>query len=194
MDSARVLQMPARRSGRWPQQMPYPDYPIERHVRSNGHDFQLAFAEEAAMWLHERFDDALLDASRDGLRILARHEQALKPPTDVLRALYPWQLEVGIPRVRYWAGDVGREPIMLVKVNVHRRHAQVIRKDLAGRTGRSVGVDHAYDRAEITATVRLAKLLGYAESVDIFTRGECEVRICLSEYAPLEPPDGPTAA
>lgn len=194
MDSARVLQMPERRSDRRPQQMPYPNYPIERHVRSNGHDFQLAFAEEAAMRLHERFDDALLDASRDGLRILARHEQALKPPTDVLRALYPWQLEVGSPRVRYRASDVGREPVMRVKVNVPRRHVQAICKDLAGRTGRPVNVDQAYDRAEITATVRLARLLGYAEYVDIITRGECEVRICLSEYAPLEPPDGPAAA
>jgi Elongation factor G C-terminus len=196
VNSFRLIQnhAPMDHAARWPEQMAYPDYPIERQVRSNAHDFQLAFAEEAATRLHERFDDALLEASRTGLRILARHEQALKPPTDAVKALYPWQLEVGIPRVRCWEGDVTREPIMFVRVKVPRRYAEVIRKDLAERTSRPVGYEHAYDKTEVTATARLAQLLGYAESLDTFTRGTCDVRISLSEYAPIEPPSGPDAA
>ena len=189
--------LPPQRNRSQPQRMPYPDYPVARRIRSNAHDFQLAFSEEAATRLHDRFDDALLEASRTGLLVLARNEQALKPPTDAIRALYPWQLEVGAAQVRYLegetAGEVTHEPVMRVTVSAPRRHGQAIREDIAARTDRQVSLDYAYDRILVTANVRLARLLGYAEFLDSFAGGDYELRIGLSEYAPIEPPD-PAAA
>lgn len=206
------LAMQRQRQRHVPSRMAYPDYPIERYIRSNVHDFQLAFAEEAAAQLHDRYDDALLEAGRDGLLILARNEQALKAPTDAIGALHPWQLQVGVARVRYReVGDaedgeaangrttIGRdvtlsEPVMRVTVSVPRHQAQAILDDLAGRTDRQVSLNYAQDRAVIVASVRLARMLGYADLLEELTRGECSVQIHLSEYAPVESPDGPAAA
>src|SRR5688500_12472353 len=69
MSSAEVLSLRQPHPSRRPQPLPYPNYPIERRIRSNAHDFQLAFAEEAATRAHQRFDDALLAPGRDGLLI-----------------------------------------------------------------------------------------------------------------------------
>lgn len=222
VNSLKIVPLARQRDRHVPSRMAYPDYPIERYIRSNVHDFQLAFAEEAAAQLHDRYDDALLEASRDGLLILARNEQALKSPTAAIGALYPWQLQVGVARVRYREGDDveageaanGRttidrgvtlrgvtfrdvtlsEPVMRVTVSVPRQQAQAILDDLAGRTDRQVSLNYAYDRAVIVARVRLARMLGYADLLEELTRGECSVQIHLSEYAPVESPDGPAAA
>ena len=172
--------------------MRYPDYPIERWIRSNAHDFQLAFAEEAATRVHERFDDALIEPGRTGLLILGRNEQALKAPTDAVRALYPWKLEVGMACVRYQEDGVTREPVMLLTVNVPRFQAQAVGEDVAGRTDQPVSLEFAYDRAMITAKVRLSRLLGYAQSLESFTHGQGETRIWLSGWVPV--PEGPAAA
>lgn len=221
VNSLKIVPLARQRDRHAPSRMAYPDYPIERYIRSNVHDFQLAFAEEAAAQLNVRYDDALLEASRDGLLIRARNEQALKSPTEAIGALYPWQLQVGVARVRYREGGdvdgeaangrtmIGRgvtfgdvtfhginlsEPVMRVTVSVPRRQAQAILDDLAGRTDRQVSLNYAYDRAVIVASVRLARMLGYADLLDELTRGECSVEIHLSGYAPVESPDGPAAA
>jgi hypothetical protein len=194
MSSARVLSIAQPEARPRPQPLPYPDFPIERRIRSNAYDFQLSFAEEAATRIHQRFDDALLAPARSGLLILGRHESALKLPTDALMALYPWKLEVGMACVRYQEGEVTREPVMLVTANVPRFNAQAVRDDLASRTDEAVGLEYAYDRAILTAKVRLAKLLGYPQSLESSTRGAGKVNIWLSEWAPVRPPDGPAAA
>jgi hypothetical protein len=194
MNSAQVLSIGQPRTSRRPQSIPYPDFPIERRIRSNTHDFQLPFAEEAATRAHQRFDDALLVPDRFGLLVLGRHEQALKAPTDVIRALYPWKLEVGMACVRYQDGDVTREPVMLVTVDVSRFHAQAVCEDLADRTTAPVSREFAYDRAVVSAKVRLANLLGYADSLENLTRGEAVANIWLSEWVPVSPPEGPASA
>lgn len=192
MASARVLSLGQTPAGRRREQpLPYPDFPIERRIRSNAYDFQLVFAEEAAMRAHQRFDDALLAPGRDGLLILGRHEQALTAPTEALMALYPWKLEVGMPCVRYKEGEVTLEPVMLVTASVPRFNAQAVHDDLASRTDQPVDLEYAYDRALLTAKARLARLLGYAQSLERFTRGAGEARIWLSEWAPVQPPEGP---
>ena len=192
MNSARVLPISQPRAERRHLPLPYPDYPIERRIRSHVHDFQLAFAEEAATRVHDRFDDALLAPARAGLLILGRNEQALEEPTGAIRALYPWKLEVGMARVRYRDGDIACEPVMRVTVNVPRFQAEAVREDLASRTEQPVTVDFAYDRAVVTTKVPLAKLLGYAKSLESFSRGQAEAKIWLSEWAPVVEPDGPT--
>jgi hypothetical protein len=194
MCSARVLGIAQPGAGLRTQPLLCPDFPIERRIRSHAYDFQLAFAEEAATRIHQRFDDALLAPGRGGLLILGRHEQALKPPTDALMALYPWKLEVGMACVRYQEGEVIREPVMLVTVNVPRFNAPAVRDDLASRTDEPVSVEYAYDRAIMTAKAKLAKLLGYPQSLECFTRGAGEVGMSLSGWAPVLPPDGPFAA
>jgi predicted membrane GTPase involved in stress response len=191
MCSAQVLNLAQPASRRRAQPLPYPDFPIERRVRSNACDFQLLFAEEAATRVHQRFDDALLVPARDGLLILGRHEQALQAPLEMLIALYPWQLEIGMARVRYQAGEVVREPVMLVKADVPRFNAQAVHEDLASRTEEPVTLEYAYDRARITAKARLARLLGYAQSLERFTQGAGEARMWLSEWAPVTRPEGP---
>ena len=191
MNSARVLPIAQPHARRRPQPLPYPDYPIERRIRSHAHDFQLTFAEEAATRIHERYDDALLAPARAGLLILGRNEQALKEPTDAVRALYPWKLEVGAACVRYQEGAVTREPMMLVTVNVARFHAEAVRADLASRTEQPVTVDFAYDRAMVKAKVRLARLLGYAQSLEGLSRDQAEAKVWLSEWVPVAGGDGP---
>jgi len=191
MCSARVLQLGQPVGRRREQPLPYPDFPIERRVRSNAYDFQLVFAEEAATRAHQRFDDALLAPGRDGLLILGRHEQALKPPTDALIALYPWKLEVGMACVRYRNGEPTQEPVMLVIAEVPRFNAQAVQDDLASRTDEPVNLEYAYDRALLTTKARLARLLGYAQSLEQFTRGAGEVRMWLNGWAPVQPPEGP---
>ena len=194
MSSARVLSIARPEVRRRALPLAYPDYPIERRVRSNAHDFQLAFAQEAAARIDQPFDDALLAPGYAGLLVLGRHEQALKPPVDVLIALYPWKLEVGMARVRCQEGDVTREPVMRVTVNVPRFNAQAVREDLAGRTDEPVSLTFEYDRAVITTKARLARLLGYEQSLQDFTRGQAEASIRLSEWAQVPPPEGPSAA
>jgi hypothetical protein len=189
-----VLSIAQSDTGRRAQPLPYPDFPIERRIRSHAYDFQRSFAEEAATRIHQRFEEALLAPGRGGLLILGRHEPALKPPTDALMALYPWKLEIGMACVRYQEGELTREPVMLVRVNVPRFNAQAVRDDLASRTDEPASLEYAYDRAIVTAKVRLAKLLGYAQSLESFTRGAGEVRMSLSEWAPVLSPDGPAAA
>jgi hypothetical protein len=194
--SARVLPLGQPVGRRREQPLPYPDFPIERRIRSNAYDFQLVFAEEAATRAHQRFDDALLAPGRDGLLILGRHEPALKAPTDLLIALYPWKLEVGMARVRYRKGAVTQEPVMLVKADVPRFNAQAVHDDLAGRTDEPVELAYAYDRALLTTKARLARLLGYAQALEQSTRGAGEVRMWLHGWAPVQPeePDDPAAA
>ncbi len=197
MCSARVLNLGHAVGRRLEQPLPYPDFPIERLIRSNAYDFQLVFAEEAATRAHQRFDDALLAPGRDGLLILGRHEQALKEPTEALMALYPWKLEVGMPCVRYREGEVRLEPVMLVTADVPRFNAPAVHDDLASRSDEPVALEYAYDRAHLTAKVRLARLLGYAQSLEQFTRGAGEARIWLSGWTPVRPlegPEGPAAA
>jgi hypothetical protein len=189
--SARVLQLGKTVGRRREQPLPYPDFPIERRIRSNAYDFQLVFAEEAATRAHQRFDDALLAPGRDGLLVLGRHEQALKAPTDALIALYPWKLEVGMARVRYKKGEVPQEPVMLVKADVPRFNAQAVHDDLAGRADEPVNLEYAYDRALLTTKARLARLLGYAQSLEQFTCAAGEVRMWLNGWAPVQPPEEP---
>ena len=191
MSSPRVLSL-AQAGGRPREQpLPYPDFPIARLIRSNAYDFQLVFAEEAATRAHQRFEDALLAPGRDGLLILGRHEQALRAPTDALQALYPWKLEVGMACVRYRTAEVTLEPVMLVTADVPRFNAQAVHDDLASRTDEPVSLAYAYDRALLTAKVRLARLLGYAQSLERFTRGAGAARIWLSGWAPVQPSQGP---
>jgi hypothetical protein len=194
MSSVRLVQLEQPAVRTLQPRMSYPDFPIARRIRSNAHDFQLAFGEEAATRAHERFEDAFLQPDRTGLLILGRHEQALSAPTAAIRALYPWKLEVGIPCIRYKEeGDLTLEPVMQVTVDLPRGNAQAVHLDLAGRADQPVNLEFAYDRATLRTRARLAALLGYALSLESFTGGDGKVSMWLSGWVPVVPegPEGP---
>ena len=69
------------------------DLPIQQLLRRNGTRFQFGFARQARELVPAR-DEFMLTASRDGLRVLGRNEDALRVPVEVLRDAYGPSLEV----------------------------------------------------------------------------------------------------
>ena len=79
------------------------DMPIEQLVRRTDTHFQMGFATEARERV-PRSEEFALQPSRDGLLVLARNEQSLDAPVELLREAYGPRLQVRDPRVRLIGG------------------------------------------------------------------------------------------
>lgn len=172
----------------------YHDLPIEQLVRRKDTRFQLGFATEA----RERVpggEEFALSASRRGLHVLARNEDGLSEPVDVLRDIYGPSLEVGSPTVRLIEGVQVQEPIMHVRISLERRYLETVKPALL-RRGATLEEEYARSRlAVLRFEAPLARLLGLTAELKQLTSGTARNWIVLSHYALVTggPPPGRAA-
>lgn len=171
----------------------HPDMPIEQLLRRKDTRFQLGFAAEAKELLPER-DEFLLSASHHGLRILARNEDGLATPVEVLREVYGPRLEVHPPRVRLIGGVQLQEPIMHVRISLQREHVPAVKQALALR-GATLEEEYARSRhCVLRYEAPLADLLGLPGELAKLTDRSSKHWVVLSHYALVTRDPGPRAA
>jgi predicted membrane GTPase involved in stress response len=171
----------------------YLDLPIEQLLRRTDTRFQFGFATEAKELVPQR-DEFLLSASRKGLHVLARNEESLALPVDVLRDVYGPRLEVQPPRVRLIEGVQVQEPIMHVRVSLQTPHLSAVKRALEARGAR---LTEEYSRASYSVLryeAPLADLLGLSDELSRLTEGSARHWIALSHYALVTRDPGPRAA
>jgi hypothetical protein len=171
----------------------YLDLPVEQLVRREGMPFQFAFATEAKELVAER-EEFLLKASYKGLHVLAKNEDGLMLPMEVLRQAYGASLHVDAPRVRLIEGVQVREPIMHVRISLQTRFQELVKNALKRR-----GVVPSEEYARSTYCVlryeaRLADLLGLPAELGRLTGGSAKYWIVLSRYAIVTRDPGGKAA
>lgn len=110
----------------------YPDLPIEQLVRRKGIAFQFAFATEAKELVPQR-EEFMLSASHRGLQVLAKNEDGLATPVEMLREVYGPSLQVEPPKVRLIEGVQVKEPIMHVRISMCADFREVVKNALRRR-------------------------------------------------------------
>jgi len=168
----------------------YLDLPIQQLLRRKDTRFQFGFARQARDLVPAR-DEFVLSASRDGLRVLGRNEDALRMPVQVLRDVYGPDLDVLPPEVRF---AQAHEPVMHVRVSVETRSLDAVKKllDERGATRQEEYVRPTYSVVRYEAP--LAGLLGLPEALSAATGGLARHWIVLSHYAPTNRTPGGDAA
>jgi|SRR5581483_6389346 len=170
-----------------------PDMPIEQLVRRTDTHFQLGFGAQARERLGES-DEFALHPSRDGLLVLARNEESLVPPVDLLRELYRAKLDVQPPRVRLLAGVQVKEPIMHVRIALQARFLDAVARAMLGR-GALPSEEYARGRhCVLRYEAPLAHLLGLGTELEEITAGTAKYWTALSHYGLVTRPPGGDAA
>lgn len=141
------------------------------------------------------FEDASLQATAHGLKILGANEMALAAPGEVIRRICAQEVLLEEPQVRrhYYAGQL-REPIMCVRASVDSEHAEAVIRNLVARGSTIDSVDWLRIPAVIRAQAPLRNLLGYPNVLTELTMGTANLRMWLSCYAPVVPGPGGEAA
>lgn len=169
------------------------DLPIEQLVRRLDTRFQLGFAAEAKERVPST-DAFALAASRRGLHVLARNEDSLSDPLEVLRGAYGSTLEVGPPTVRLIKGVQVQEPIMHVRISLETRFLEFVKGALAARNA-TLEEEHSRSRqAVLRYEAPLARLLGLPLELTRLTSGTARYWIVLSHYALVTGDPGGRAA
>lgn len=171
----------------------YPDLPIEQLVRRKDTRFQYGFATEAKKRVPAR-GEYLLSASNHGLHVLAKNEDDLATPVELLHDVYGSKLEVQPPRVRFIGGVQVQEPIMQVRISLLLDYADVVRQALEARGAAQTG-EHALSRyCVLRYEAPLADLLGLPGELARLTEGRAKHWIVLSHYALVTRDPGGRAA
>jgi predicted membrane GTPase involved in stress response len=169
------------------------DLPLEQLVKRRGAAFQLAFASEAKALVPSR-EEFALSASHKGLHVLARNEEALAPPLEVLRDAYGPTLLVEPPKVRLLGGTRPKEPIMHVRVSLYANSRDAVRKALQAR-GAALSEDYVgATYCVLRCEAPLADLLGFPTELSRLTAGTAKHWIVLSHYAIVTRDPGGQAA
>ncbi len=169
-------------------------YPIEQLARSAQTRFQTGFA-RMTMQLMPVFEDATVEATVHGLKILGANEMALTAPGRVIREIYAHEVLLEEPQVRwhYYAGRL-REPVMHVRTSVDSEHAEVVIQDLVARGATIASVDWLHNPGVVRAQAPLQNLLGYPQVLAELSKGTANLKMWLSHYAPVVPsPSGEAA-
>ena len=171
----------------------YLDLPIEQLVRRRDTRFQFGFANQAKELVPQR-DEFLLAASRQGLHVLARNEESLTLPVQVLREVYGPNLEVEPPRVRLIEGVQVQEPVMHVRISIDAAYTEPVKQALEKRravlTEEYAGASHRVVRYEAPLT----DLLGLPAELAALTDNTARHWIALSHYRLVTGGPGGTAA
>lgn len=169
------------------------DLPIEQLVTRVDTRFQLGFATEAKERLPAS-DAFELSASRRGLHVLARNEDALARPVAALRGAYGPTLEVGPPTVRLIEGVQVQEPIMQIRITLGTAHVDRVKRALLLR-GAVLEEEHTRSRrAVLRFEAPLARVLGLSAELARLTSGSARYWILLSHYALVTGDPGGSAA
>jgi hypothetical protein len=167
-------------------------YPIEQLARNTSTRFQIGFA-RMTMHLLPRFEEAALEPSERGLKILATNEAALAQPGEVIRQIHAEHVMLEAPQVRLLYGETVQEPIMWVRAGAARAYTEAVVHDLLTRGAEIVEVDWMAALPVVRARAPLRQLLGYAQALAALSQDTAELRTWLSHYAPV-PPEPPKAA
>ena len=169
------------------------DLPIEQLVRHTDTRFQLGFAIEAK----ERVpagDEFVLSASSRGLQVLARNEDGLSTPINVLRQTYGPNLAMEEPQVRLITGVQVQEPIMHVRISLEIAYQHAVKCALLAR-GATGEEEYARSRlAVLRYEAPLARLIGLPAELVRLTAGTARYWIVLSHYAAVTRGPGGRAA
>jgi predicted membrane GTPase involved in stress response len=169
------------------------DLPIEQLVRRLDTRFQLGFAAEAKARLRD-CDAFALSGSHRGLHVLARNEDSLAGPVEVLRGAYGSVLEVGPPTVRLIKGVQVQEPIMHVRISLKTGYQDAVSRALAARNATLQEAHSRSRHAVLRYEAPLARLLGLPAELARLTSGTARYWIVLSHYALVTGDPGGRAA
>jgi predicted membrane GTPase involved in stress response len=169
----------------------YPEFPVRQLARGVGTRFQIGFA-RLTMRLLPEFKDVVLEASNNGLRLLAASETALALPEEILRQLYGKDVQFSEPEVRFARGPKVHEPIMSVRAAVSRPYTEPVLHELINRKAEIAEVDWLAPIPTIRAKAPLRELLGFHKALARTAEGKAELHMWLSHYAPMPP--GPERA
>jgi predicted membrane GTPase involved in stress response len=167
--------------------------PIEQLVRRADTRFQLGFATEAKARMPEHAE-FLLSPCEKGLRVLARNEDGLSLPVEVLREAYGPALEVSPPVVRMIDGPQPQEPVMHVRISLRVPFLEAVKQAMLAR---GVPLQEQYLRgrhAVLRYEAPLAGLLGLPAELSRLTGGSAQHWIALSHYALVSGDPGGRAA
>jgi hypothetical protein len=168
----------------------YPDLPIQQRLRRKDTRFQFGFARQAKDIVPAR-DEFALTASREGLRVLGRNEDALRLPVEVLHDVYGANLDVQPPEVRFVRTE---EPIMHVRVSADTRFLEAV-KDVLRNRGATLQEEYVRPNyGVVRCEAPLADLLGLPGELSLATAGRARHWIVLSHYAPSSRNPGGDAA
>lgn len=157
-----------------------------------GTAFQFGFATEAKELLPEG-EEFLLNASHRGLQVLARNEEALALPRDVLLDVYGPSLRIDSPRVRLIEGVQLQEPIMHVRISLPTPYRESVKR--ARRRGAGACEDYARaTHCVLRYEVPLADLLGLPAELRQLSEGRAKQSVALSHYAIVTRDPGGKAA
>lgn len=171
----------------------YLDLPIEQILKRKDTRFQFGFATEAKDLVPER-DEFLLSASHKGLHVLAKNEDGLATPVEVLRDVYGDNLEVQPPRVRLIEGVQVQEPIMHVRISLEAKYGDLVKQALQAR-GATLMEEYARSTyCVLRYEAPLADLLGLPVELSGRTGGSARHWIVLSHYAMVTRDPGGRAA
>jgi hypothetical protein len=169
------------------------DMPIEQLVRRTDTHFQMGFATEARERLPQA-EEFALHPSREGLLVLARNEEGLAPPVELLREAYGAKLDVKAPRVRLIGGVQVKEPIMHVRISLQSRFLDGVGRAMLGR-GAVPTEEYARGRhCVLRYEAPLVDLLGLHQELEGVTEGTARHWIALSHYALVTRDPGGNAA
>ena len=169
----------------------YPDLPIQQLLRRNDTRFQFGFARQARNLIPAR-DEFVLTASREGLRVLGRNEDALRLPLEVLRDVYGPKLDVRPPEVRF---AQAQEPIMHVRISVETGLLDAV-KDVMEKRGAALQEEYVRPNyCVVRYEAPLADLLGVPDELALATSGRRSRHwVVLSHYVPSNRTPGGDAA
>jgi translation elongation factor EF-G len=146
------------------------------------------------MHLLPEFDDIVLEPSIEGLKILATSETALSRPSEVIRRMHADSVAFDQPQVRLLYGQRIEEPIMWVRAASDRARTEDVIQDLVSRGAEIEKVDWTAPAPVVLARAPLRQLLGYPHALAALTQDRAELRMWLSHYAPVLPPEPGKAA
>lgn len=169
------------------------DFPIEQVVRRMDTRFQRGFAAEAKARLHDNEAFALTGSDR-GLHVLARNEDCLATPVEVLRDAYGSALHVEPPMVRFIRGVQVQEPIMHVRISLDTQYRDAVKDALAARIATLEEERSRSRKAVLRYEAPLARLLGLPAELVRIASGTARYWIVLSHYAPVTGDPGGRAA
>jgi hypothetical protein len=172
----------------------HPECPIEQSVRGRDDATRTQLARFAWERPAARAGSTLV-ADDQGLRVLARCEATLSRAVQPLARRFAGRIVLRSPAVRYVPGNPVLEPYMMVDVIGPHVHLPLVRKDMARRGGRVVGVDARGDGTfRLEAEAPLALLMGYASWLAALNERDMpQASARLSRYLPIDD-GGPRAA
>ena len=170
----------------------YHEYPIEQLARNTNTRFQIGFA-RMTMHLLPQFEEAVLEPSDHGLKILATNEAALARPGEVIRQIHAEDVQLEEPQVRLLYGESVQEPVMRVRAAAARTYTEAVIHDLLTRGAEIEEVDWMAPLPVVHAKAPLRLLLGYPHALPALSQNTAELHMRLSHYAPV-PPDPAQAA